>query len=230
MLQALRPRDEVFAPDEVMSLDRGATQADLEALSAFPELRAVSLEYCDFSYADLDSLARLRRLEVLDLQGLQKGAPKSAGLEWLDSLPKLRRLNLKHTTTLSPSSWKALEGCVGLTDLRLCEQLGTSQEEWLPSVLKLHQLYSLDASFTSLDDEGLMRLLEALPALRVLDISHTEITPEGSKQLTGRKWNRLQYFGAYVFDDDTLGRLRKKGSYLVGDEDTDFEFSFPSGD
>lgn len=232
---ALRPHNEVFAPDEVMMLrkrDR-VTQADVKTLSTFPKLRAVSLAYCTLPYTDLEPLAGLKRLEVLELPGLKGSSLASAsrgspGLEWLDALPNLRRLDLSFSSPLSQAAWSALEGCQNLMDLRLCYLFGHAQATWLPSVLKLPTLHSLDASCTSLDDEGLVSLLEALPNLRVLEMSETKVTTAGTKHLAGRPWQRLQHFTD--FDEDTLARLEQEGSWVVRDDDADFDFDFPEKD
>lgn len=144
------------------------------------------------------------------------------------ALPNLRRLDLSFSSPLSQAAWSALEGCQNLMDLRLCYLFGRAQATWLPSVLKLPTLHSLDASCTSLDDEGLVSLLEALPNLRVLEMSETKVTTAGTKHLAGRSWQRLQHFTD--FDEDTLARLEQEGSWVVRDDDADFDFDFPEKD
>jgi Leucine-rich repeat (LRR) protein len=158
---------------------------------------AVNLRSTWITDVDLDRLARLQDLRILDLSLTNL---TDAGMERLKSLPLVTDLNLVYAELITDAGVAYLKGWKNLERLNL---RGTKvNDTGLEHLKRLTSLKSLDLSFTEVTDNGLEHLasltelqqlsiggnkmsgvglhsLELLPRLRSLDLSGSQRTDSG---------------------------------------------------
>jgi hypothetical protein len=142
-LQGLRDvlgEDFFLVVDKVSVGEGSLTDAELECLPAFPELRTLRLSGCFPENTDngLKSLRGLSKLQLLDLRGERQVT--DAGLEHIAGLTQLQELRLNYTQVTN----------AGLEHLK-----------------RLSQLRYLDVRGTQVTDEGVKKLQQALPNCQI---------------------------------------------------------------
>ena len=161
-----------------LTLNHGFTKRGVEAIAACPDLRKLSLTGCSqLRPRDLTPLARLRRLQVLDLESLGTGHRGLIGDEAGHDLQfRYRAEGWKALTPVNassggaPSPWRAAELPASLEELRLS---ATSVGDDDLRVLRTRspRLRHVElARCSQVTDVGVGELL-ALEQLRRLDLS-----------------------------------------------------------
>jgi N-acyl-D-aspartate/D-glutamate deacylase/Leucine-rich repeat (LRR) protein len=132
----------------------------------------VNLSRTPITDTQVQFLAGLKSLEALSLETTEVG---DLGVAALKNLPSLKRLNLSHTM-LSSRGLASLPPSV--THLTVANSL----VDVLEGIDRLAKLESLSLAGCGVHDDDAAKLA-ALPALRELDLSYTEITDAGVKRL-----------------------------------------------
>lgn len=135
------------------------TDAGAATLAKFPALEAITLEQTRVTDAGMASLAKSATLWALCVTGTLPGdlAVGDAGLNSLADMPKLKDLALRMGR---------------VTDKGLAEMAKPGN---------FSGLGRFDVTGTAVTDAGLKNFhdLKALPALKVLDLTRTQVTPDG---------------------------------------------------
>jgi Leucine-rich repeat (LRR) protein len=189
------------SPDGALNLAGTAvTDAQLEKLHVFPELRTLSLEATEVGDGGLRHVAQLTALQELDLSNT---AITDAGLAHLANLRLLRRLSLANTFVEgsglahlksllaleeldlhgSPVGNTALAHLGQLPALRRLSLAATEVSDGAPLGL-LTQIESLDLGSTDVTDAGL-EPLKALLQLRTLILRDSRLTDKALAYLAG---------------------------------------------
>ena len=157
------------------------TDADLEILSALPDLKVLSLAGClNVTDAGLSHLQRLTNLQTLNLGPSKIG---DAGLRHLSNLKQLQILNLSGTR-VGDNGLAQLRGLNKISVLYLAHTRVTSTG--MKTVGMLPELQWLDLKDTDVSDDGLIHLRN-LKKLRLLGLVGCEVSDEGVRQLRGIK-------------------------------------------
>jgi Leucine Rich repeat len=152
------------------------TDAGLEHICEFGQLRFLQLAPTRFSNAGLQHLSALNRLESLNLIG---ASFSDASLEFLASLPQLRTLVLYNT----PITNAGLAHLRGLKQLRVLDLRETRiSDAGLEQLAALAQLSVLYVDSPEITDTGLEKLC-VLKSLSSLDIRGTRVTENGVANL-----------------------------------------------
>jgi hypothetical protein len=173
-------------PDRGFGLSLGyarVTDAGLKELARLKRLEELDLDAARVTDAGLKELVRLKELHALNLDAT---ALTDAGLKELARLKKLRSLGLKQTG-VTDAGLKELAGLKRLRSLGLGNTRVT--DVGLKELAPLKRLRELDLSSTRVTDAGL-KVLAQMERLEVLDLSDTGVTDGGLKALAGLK--RLQ--------------------------------------
>jgi uncharacterized protein YjbI with pentapeptide repeats len=202
------------------------SDADMEYLESFSQLKWLDLSGTNVDNAVLEHLKGLIQLETLKLGGtkvtdaglkhlqglshlttldLCDTEVTNAGLEHLKSLAQLETLKLDRTKVTDAG----LKHLHGLSQLATLDLSGTHvTNAGLECLESLAQLETLKLDGTKVTDAGLKHL-HGLSRLATLDLSHTEITNAGLKELeTLSKLKGLILFDTRV---NEAGVARLKG-------------------
>ncbi|MGA2618050.1 MAG: hypothetical protein ABSF26_10605 [Thermoguttaceae bacterium] len=201
------------------------TDAGLERLKRFPQIKGFNLggtQVTDAGLEHLKGLTKLRRLE------LNKTRITDAGLEHIKGLPQLEKLflndtkvtdtGLKHLQGLQQLEWlylgntpvtdAGLEHLKGLPQLRWLElghtQITDAGLERLKGFTKLERLGLKDTPIT---DAGL-QYLNGLTKLTLLDLGGTKITDAGLADLKELPQLQTLYLSGAQLTEPMLERLR----------------------
>lgn len=125
--------------------------------------------------ADLNTLANLEsgRDQIQSLN-LTRASVSDEGLQNLTKLPELNQLDLTFTG-IEGRGIAALQNCVKLKKLSLSNALRMTSEGW-DAVSKLPQLEVLDVSSTNAISDAEVAKFIALPNLRELNLSRSQVT------------------------------------------------------
>lgn len=166
--------DDYFA-DLVSVYIEGVSDLDVARIAKQTTLRQLSISGGIGDEA-LESIAKLSRLEKLDLYG---GRFSAAGLDRLANLPRLRRLTLADMA-LTDEAARSIGRLTRLEQLSLANTRLASRQ--IRHLQDLRHLNSLDVSGTLVGDEGL-RMLYDLKELKFVDLDGTMATPKGIERL-----------------------------------------------
>jgi hypothetical protein len=152
------------------------TEAGLEQIGEFSQLRFLQLAPTRFSNAGLKHLSALNRLESLNLIGARFS---DADLEFLTSLPQLQTLVLYNT----PITNAGLAHLRGLNQLRTLDLRETRiSDAGLEQLAALARLSVLCVDSPEITDAGVEKL-GVLKSLSSLDIRGTWVTENGAANL-----------------------------------------------
>ncbi len=145
---------------------------------------AVSANFyeCDVTDRDLPTIAKMRRLRMLSLEGTQISDDV---LKHLSGLSDLEEVSLARTR-ITGKTLGNLRSCPNLVWLSLSgSRIG---DESLSALCEVRSLDTLDLSGTEITDRGVKRLAK-LPRLRILNISGTRVKDVEAvrKALPGRR-------------------------------------------
>lgn len=146
------------------------TDTALEYIGQITSLRSLDVSYTQITNNGLEFLSSLPALEELVLGG---NKVTGAGLRVLKLLPSLRTLSLSGAQKRNSGTWS-----VSLTDLDL-DAIGT-----------LKGLRVLDLAGVRITDAGVARL-KPLGSLAAIDLSRTDVSAVGLKQLSADGLRRL---------------------------------------
>jgi len=186
----------------VMSVLLEGEEADrraMELLSRLPNVRELKIHRADLA-GELSMLARLRRLEILDLAGSKFSAERLAALDGIDSLgwlnladsnittDDLRYLPNKQSLVVLHLARTSIDDTVLATigemeSLTMLDLAGTNLSgKTFGELRDLSVLLWLDLSNTAVDDEAIAKL-RVLPRLEVLNLQGTSITDDAIDSL-----------------------------------------------
>jgi serine/threonine protein kinase len=153
----------------------GVTNAGLEHLRELPQLEELWLDHTSIGNAGLSHLKGLTRLHRLHLGGTRI---TDAGLPHLKGLVQLRVLDLRETRIGS-----GLGHLSGLLELQSLDLSNTRIEDAvLAHLLKTANLRNLNLSGAGIHDAGLNHL-HSLRHLQTLDLSSTKVSEDGVEKL-----------------------------------------------
>jgi hypothetical protein len=147
---------------------------DLGFLSWMDDLFGLDIRFSEIGQPELPTIAAHGGIRVLDLAyNPQMGPDLSA----LSGMTRLVLLNVSGTgaddTTLGP-----LRGLGSLEVLDL--QCTKITDEGLEALASLRRVTTLNIAGNRITDDGLNRIVDAMPQLRKLDIRATDVTPDGA--------------------------------------------------
>jgi Leucine-rich repeat (LRR) protein len=173
--------------------------ADAQETACLPNLRQLTLSTVDATDAVLALLVALRRLEVFELTHAGHGRNvTSGGVAFLADLPKLRFLALARLPSIDDDICTHLEKMTQLESLNLDQ--ATVSGASFDRLAGLTRLKSLNLIGTRVDDAA-MEQLTRLPQLEELDVGHTRITDAGLAHISAlRKLRRLNVAGNNLTD------------------------------
>ena len=156
-----------------------ATDADLEILKAFTQVRGLNLgSSLGVTDAGMKHLKGLTALEHLDLQHTTVG---DAGLEHLKGLIKLKKLILAGTP-VTDAGLKYLKGLTDLRSLNLC-LCTTVTDAAVENLAGLTKIQDLDLNSVQVTDAGLKHL-HGFTALERMNVGDTKVTRAGIQELS----------------------------------------------
>lgn len=165
----------------------GLRDEDMERLLHFPALRGLTVCGQPLTDAGFEVLRAFPDLEVVRLANLtvpkpepaEAGRPTSEAILALDGMRELRVLDLTHTFRMrdDPDVLSRMRGFPELRVLIVDVGLADDPEELLPFIEKSPKLERLKLHRTTLGEEEFVRLLDALPNLRFLEIKPRGNTP-----------------------------------------------------
>jgi hypothetical protein len=185
-----------FRSVENVSIGNAGEKVQLSALRRLPKTRSLYLDNVQFSAGDMQIIASLRELEVLNLSetdlsdqdvrelselkklkwiDLRGNRLTDASCEWLANHKELRQLNLEKNN-LQGRGLSLLLSAPELEELDLSE----NQIGGLSGVPVHRQLKSLILNGNRITDEDLKELV-GLSGLENLDLTHNAITDDGMK-------------------------------------------------
>jgi Leucine-rich repeat (LRR) protein len=154
------------------------TDADLEILKAFTQLRSlILLSLLGVTDAGMKYLKGLTALEHLDLGHTEVG---DAGLENLKDLTKLKTLTLDGTP-VTDAGIKYLKGLTDLRSLNLC-LCTTVTDAGVGHLAGLTKIQVLDLNSVQVTDAGLKHL-HGFTALERMNVGDTKVTEAGVQGL-----------------------------------------------
>lgn len=161
-------------------LDRSATDANVELLTALGDLRQLALwgaEITDKGVARLDAFPNLTALTLENTQ------LTDAGLKTLEKLPKLKSLNLRRNTSMTDAGLAHVKKLPNLELLSLLYNNIT--DDGLAELKDLKKIKMLDVrGCVQIDDDGLAHL-KGLTSLKSLKLRNTAVTDAGLAHLEG---------------------------------------------
>lgn len=158
------------------------TDVQIKQLAPLKELRTLGASFSILSQTGLRTLRKFQHLREVAL------SVPNIELSGFRALSEITTLEVLELTGVGDAEVNALRGLSRLRDLRLPAGMveGTGIENFpLLTELRLED--------SEADDTG-MSCLAALPRLQFLDLTHTHITGETLKHLSGAKW--LEYLHA----------------------------------
>ena len=158
--------------------DSGVTDADMKYLTAFPELRSLSLHYSRVKRDGIETIATLRRLEELNL-GHFPGIIRDEDLRPLANSKSLRSLSLLNAKITDES----MAQFAAMPSLRSLYLSSTKITDAGLERLKQHQgIESLSVAGTAITDRGVQHLT-AIKSLKRLRLESTAITDNALQAL-----------------------------------------------
>ena len=193
----------LFPAHEVIELDLSITKvtdAGLEQLAKFPNLRKLNLASTLVSDTGMRHLTALKSLRSLDLSGTRV---TGAGLNHLESLPELKTLRLRCTKltdnglryvrelrqidsldiSCTAVSDHGLENIVPLTQLHHLFVGPMVTDVGLEHILPLTRLETLSLRDSAISDAGVAQF-QSLKELKVLNLGYTAITRRAITKLS----------------------------------------------
>lgn len=190
-----------------------------EAVLACEKLEALTLAYSSVSPVTLGKIGKLKNLSYLALSGSK--LDDQAISQW-QSLPAIRTLRLDNTA-ITDQAFEFILGCENLEHLSLRNTAVT--EQGLAQLAKLAKLSRIDCGGEDWSAEK-MSAVCTIPALAVLDLSDSKITPQALmalRQNIPRMFRQLLLRNSQV-DGRALIQLAREDSELYFDlTDTDVE-------
>ena len=144
--------------DDRRKLVRPIQDADLAVLKNLTELECLNLQGADIHGPGFEYLAKLQRLQEIDLVGVPLG---DEGMKWIGQLTALREL--RHE---APDK----KGIPVITDAGLA------------AITNLSNLELLELEWTQVSDAGIS-YLKTMKKLRDVDLEETQVTPAGIRML-----------------------------------------------
>jgi hypothetical protein len=200
---------DLLGPDffcEVAAVSESETgNCERSWLTDLPHLKYLALDGRGLTDLDLEYIAGLRELRLLDLNSDEAGIPNvtGAGFSHVEHLKRLRGLYIGGST-IDDAGMQYLSGLDDLEELDLYSTrigdaglariqrlrklrfLGVSgtriTDGAMATVNMLTNLVTLDISDTNIGDAGIARL-GSLPHLRAIYVGRTHVTEEGIKRL-----------------------------------------------
>ena len=155
------------------------TDADLEILKAFTQVRSLNLRSLGgVTDAGMKHLKGLTALEHLDLAHTTVG---DAGLEHLKGLIKLKKLSIAGTP-VTDAGIKHLKGLTDLRSLNLCLCTAVT-DAGVENLAGLTKIQVLDLNTVQLTDAGLKHL-HGFSALEQMNVGDTKVTEAGVHELS----------------------------------------------
>lgn len=156
-LAALKQLDQLR---EIGLFDLGPVSGpEIELVAALPEVRSLSIQYCQVAKEGFAALAKMHRLEELMLGNCQL---RDGNLEFLRSLPNLRSLCIDRYNELSKAGLQPLEATCNLRTLTL--QSVPVSDDTLYRLRHNRKLQTLDiVSGHHLTDAGFAALCDGRP-------------------------------------------------------------------
>lgn len=154
------------------------TDADLEILKGFTQLRSLNLGSLGVTDAGMKHLKGLTALEHLNLAHTTVG---DAGLEHLKGLIKLKELSIADTP-VTDAGIKHLKGLTDLRSLNLC-LCTTVTDAGVENLAGLTKIQVLDLNSVQVTDAGLKHL-HGFTALERMNVGDTKVTKAGVKDLS----------------------------------------------
>lgn len=159
--------------------DSGVTNADMQYVMAFPELRSLAIYYSHVTEDGIWTVAKLPHLEELTLSHF-RGVVTDPDLRPLIDCQNLRILNLMNAAITDESMSLFAE----MPSLRTLALTGTKvTDAGLEKVKKHPHLESLTLSSTKIGDRGVSHLA-TMTSLKSLRLDSTKITDASLKMLT----------------------------------------------
>jgi hypothetical protein len=163
---------------ELVYSENRLTYPDATSFGDWPDLARLTLNRVGLLDNQLDSVAALERLVILELPNNDIFRRPS---RCLDGLPDLRRLDLARTR-INDTTIESLSSLRGLQLLDLSATAIT--DDALDALSGMDSLSHLRLGSCDITNDGLARIVEEHPNLTVLDISRTLVTPEAVPLLT----------------------------------------------
>lgn len=200
--------------------DRGA-----QILSGFPSLRDVNIDTSPVSDIGLQSLTKLRRLQILSLKGCDQLTDK--GLAQLASLTFLERLDLQGTRA-SQLTYTALPRLNRLRHLRVPGR-GFTTNSYL-AIASLTGLQTLSiASIPSATPTHAFKPFKRLVNLKTLELSADEFSPTNVRDVCEMPSLRVLELSSPTISNSDLAALSKHATLerlTIGNRDQDPSHQF----
>lgn len=153
-------------PVAILFLDGGAiTDADLRSLERCESLHLVSLDQCDITDQGLRNLSSLQGLRTLHLLGCDQIS--DSGFDDISKMTSLNELSLCGVKNITGRGIYKLSILGNLTALFLVDCSGVDDDA-TPALASLKHLLTLDIRGTSISDERVTDLRNALPGTIVI--------------------------------------------------------------